>query len=147
MKEFGEIIKGVEYHHRPGSYGVVIKNGQCGVIRSTVFNKYFLPGGGIEKGETEIAALHREALEEIGFEIEIGEKIGVAAEYFFDEHDRKYFVKECHFYCFELKEKVGMRPENQLIWIGRNELEEMYHRSHQWIVETVLDRTDLRDSD
>ncbi len=72
MQEFGEKKDGVEYYVRPGSYGVLIEDNRAAVIKSELFDKYFLIGGGIKKGESEIEALRREALEEIGFKIEIG---------------------------------------------------------------------------
>ena len=41
MKEFGEKLEGVEYIKRPGSYGVIIKNGRIAVIKSKVFEQIF----------------------------------------------------------------------------------------------------------
>jgi len=139
MKEFGEKIKGVEYFVRPGSYGICLKDECVGVIKSSVFDKYFLIGGGIEKGETEIEALRREAIEEIGFEIEILEKIGAATDYFYAEFDRKYIAKECNFHRIELAEKIETTTAvSRLVWITKDELENMYHKSHQWIAEREL---------
>jgi 8-oxo-dGTP diphosphatase len=138
MKEFGEKIKGVEYFTRPGSYGVLIKDDRAGAIKSGVFGKYFLVGGGIEKSETEIAALRREAIEEIGCEIEILAKIGAATDYFYAALERKYIAKVCHFYRIELTGKIETITENRLVWITADELKNMYHESHRWIAEREL---------
>ncbi len=138
MKEFGEKVEGVEYSKRPGSYGVIIKDNRIAVVKSSIYHRYFLIGGAIEKGETEAEALRREAIEEIGFEIEIGEKIGAATEYFYAETDKQYIAKECNFYRARLMDKIREKAENELVWINRNELDKMYHRSHQWIVEKEL---------
>lgn len=138
MKEFGEKIKGVEYSLRPGSYGVLIKNKCAGVIKSDVFGKYFLIGGGIKKGETQIEALRREGAEEIGFEIEILEKIGAAADYFYAALDKKYIAKVCNFYRIELAGKIERTVLDKLVWITVDELENMYHESHRWIAARQL---------
>jgi len=139
MKEFGEKLEGVEYFVRPGSYGVVIKDDAVGAIKSDVFDKYFLVGGGSEKGETEIEALRREAAEEIGFEIEILEKIGAATDYFYAELDQKYIAKVCTFYRIELARKIDRTVCDKLIWITKDELENMYHKSHRRIAEKELE--------
>jgi 8-oxo-dGTP diphosphatase len=138
MKEFGEKIKDVEYFVRPGSYGVIIKDDCAGGIKSEVFGKYFLVGGGIEKRETEIEALRREASEEIGFEIEILAKIGAATDYFYAALDEKYIAKVCNFYRIELAEKIDAAVSGKLVWITKDELENMYHESHRWIAEREL---------
>jgi len=43
------------------------------------------PGGRVEKGESPIAALKREALEESGYEIDIGDLIGVYSKTYADD--------------------------------------------------------------
>ncbi len=141
MKEFGERLEEVEYSPRLGSYAVIIKDNRIGVIKSSVFDKYFLVGGAIETGETEAEALRREAIEEIGFEIEVGEKLGSAVEYFYAEIDGCYIAKECNFYRGSILNRVKKNSETELIWINRNALNEMYHRSHQWIVRKELNLT------
>src|SRR5687767_6333071 len=102
MKEFGERVEGVEYSKRPGCYGVIIKDGRIGVLKPESYNTYFLTGGGIEQGENECETLRREAAEEIGYEIEIGEKIGEAQEYFYSKSEQRHVVKECRFYRVSL---------------------------------------------
>ena len=87
--------------------------------------------------------MHREAIEEIGFEVETSEKIGEAIEYFYAEIENRYIAKECHFYRALLINKVREKTEHELIWITENELGEMYHKSHQWIVEQELKQTDV----
>jgi len=141
MKEFGERLEEIEYSPRLGSYAVIIKDNRIGVIKSSVFNKFFLVGGAIETGETETEALRREAIEEIGFEIEVGEKLGSAVEYFYAEIDRCYIAKECNFYLVALLNRVRKNSETELIWISKDALNEMYHRSHQWIVGKELNLT------
>lgn len=138
MRAFGEKIEGIEYFSRPGSYGLIIEEKRVGVVRSKNSGKYFLVGGGHAAGESETEALRREAREEIGFEIEISEKIGAAIEYFYAENDRQYIAKECHFYRVSLLDKIADETENELLWIESGELGEMFHRCHRWIIEREL---------
>ncbi|HEX8737658.1 MAG TPA: NUDIX domain-containing protein [Pyrinomonadaceae bacterium] len=138
MKEFGEKEKGVEYLRRPGSYGVIIKNGRIGVLKAKGYDTYFLVGGGIDAGESETETLRREAAEEIGFNIEIGEKIGGAIEYFYSEREKKYVAKECHFYRVSLMNKADKKGKHELVWITADELGAMHHRSYRWILEREL---------
>jgi len=138
MREFGEKLDGIEYSRRPSSYGVILENGRFGVVRSRRLNSYFLIGGGIEQSETEVETLRREALEEIGFEIEIGAKIGAAVECFYAEIDDKHFAKECVFYRVFLLNKISDLSESELVWIRESELGEMYHLSHGWIIREAL---------
>ena len=141
MKEFGEKVKGVEYLRRPGSYAVIIKDNRIGVLKAKGYDTYFLVGGGIDAGESETETLRREAIEEIGFRIEIGEKTGTAIEYFYSERERQYIAKECHFYRVVLTAEADEKGKHELVWITRNELHRLHHQSYQWIVETELKRS------
>jgi 8-oxo-dGTP diphosphatase len=140
MKEFGEKKAGVEYKKRVGSYGVVIENERVGVIKSKDYADYFLTGGGIEEGETETGSLRREAREEIGFEIEIGEKIGQAVEYFYSNAERKYTAKECHFYRLSLVGEADGKGKHELIWITKDDLNRLHYECYRWIVERELNK-------
>ena len=138
MKQFGEKIEGIEYLARPGSYGLIIEENRVGVVRSNRSGKYFLVGGGHDPGESDAEALRREAREEIGYEIEILEKISAAIEYFYAENDRQYVAKECNFYRVRLLGRTGNNAEGELLWLGTGELGKMFHRCHEWIAEQEL---------
>jgi 8-oxo-dGTP diphosphatase len=139
MKRFGEKISGAAYRHRTGSYGVIIKNNLIGVVRPAEYDAFFLVGGGGEAGESLPETLRREASEETGFEIEIGEKIGEAVEYFYSGAEKAYIAKECHFYRVWLAGKEAEEGEHELIWITSDEIHRMHHQSHRWIIEKELD--------
>ena len=138
MKEFGERVEGVEYSKRPGCYGVIIKNGRIGVLKPDGYDTYFLTGGGIEEGENEREALRREAAEEIGYEIVIGEKIGEAQEYFYSKSEERHVVKECRFYRVSLLNDTKIESKYELVWIDQDELKIMHHQCYRWIVEKEL---------
>lgn len=138
MKEFGEKVESVEYLQRAGSYAVMIKDGRAGVLKAKGYDTYFLVGGGIDAGESDAETLRREAIEEIGFHVEIGEKIGEAIEYFYSEREGKYVAKQCHFYRAELNGKAEHEGKHELVWITPRELGEMHHQSYRWILEREL---------
>ena len=138
MKKFGEKVDGAEYKKRPGCYGVIVEDGRIGVIKPEDYDTYFLPGGGIDEGEEERETLRREAMEEIGREIEILGKIGEAQEYVYSKAEKKYILKECHFYRFALRGAHKRESKYELVWIGADELEKMHFESYRWIAEKQL---------
>ncbi|MEI2666058.1 NUDIX hydrolase [Rossellomorea sp. LJF3] len=70
-----------KYHRAFGVYGIYIENGKLLVIHKgggPYINRFDLPGGSLEEGESLTEAMRREFLEETGIEIEIEEQIGVS---------------------------------------------------------------------
>lgn len=54
---------------RPSVRSIIIRDNKVAMIHSMKYDYYKLPGGGIESGESQIAALIRETLEETGLVI------------------------------------------------------------------------------
>jgi 8-oxo-dGTP diphosphatase len=140
MKEFGEKVEGAEYLRRAGSYAVIIDDERIGVLKASGYDTYFLVGGGIDAGESETETLRREAAEEIGFQLEVGEKTGEAVEYFYSAREKQYVAKECNFYRARLMNETKEKGKHELVWITRDELDRMHHQSYQWILEKELER-------
>ena len=71
IRRYGEAVKnGQTYRRRPGVYGVLLRGGEVLLThQAEPIPEYQLPGGGIDKGEAPIAALHREVYEETGWHI------------------------------------------------------------------------------
>lgn len=96
------------YTVREASRAVVVdESGLVALLHVTKENYYKLPGGGIEEGEDEITALHRECREEIGCEIEVIGEVGSTIEY------RKIFKLKQISYCYFAKVK-GEKGEPDL---------------------------------
>lgn len=71
MRRYGEPLKPDQaYRRRAGVYGVLINGGAILLTHQAApVPEYQLPGGGIDRNEPPIAALHREVFEETGWRI------------------------------------------------------------------------------
>ena len=70
-----------KYHRAFGVYGIYVEDGKLLVIEKNggpYINRYDMPGGSLEEGESLAEAMKREFLEETGLEIEIVQQIGVS---------------------------------------------------------------------
>ncbi len=54
---------------RPSARGIILRDGKVAMVHSLKFNYYKFPGGGIEPGETSVAAMIREVAEEAGLTV------------------------------------------------------------------------------
>jgi 8-oxo-dGTP diphosphatase len=136
--EFGEKIDGVYYQPRPGAYAV-IREGAGLVAVLKVRERFYLPGGGIDAGETAEAALHREVREETGHAIEIVRPIGFAIEHVAARREG-YFAKHCHFFEARLGAHLTIEHEadHELVWLPlADAIEQLTDGSQSWAVSKV----------
>ncbi len=82
------------YRDRPGAYGITIRDGSLLVVQGKA--GVFLPGGGLEDGETVEDALRREYAEETGFSV-VGCEFLWAAYQFVAERGT-WMRKHCSFF-------------------------------------------------
>ncbi|MCK4891671.1 MAG: NUDIX hydrolase [Candidatus Pacebacteria bacterium] len=66
-----KLISKEKLQFRPAAYAVIINFGKVLLLDTRSTGKLFLPGGGVELGESIEKALRREVKEEIGIKIEI----------------------------------------------------------------------------
>jgi len=136
MIEFGERLAGVVYQERPGAYAI-IQNSSSTIAVLRTKNGVFLPGGGVEPGESFETALQREILEEIGYSADISAKVGSAAQYLRGKSGTKYFRKTGHFYLASLIQKIvdPLNLDHQLVWCPPNDAVKMLsHEFQSWAV-------------
>ena len=90
IRRFGEAYRPDQsYRCRPGIYAVLRDGDRILVThQSRPVSEIQLPGGGIDKGEQPIAALHREVFEETGWKIADPRRIGTFRRFtFMPEYD------------------------------------------------------------
>ena len=140
IPEFGDKQPGRVYVPRPGAYGLVYdQQGRIAVMET--LRGAFLPGGGIEEGESPAQALVREVREECGLGVTVGERLGEAAEYRCTEGHSFAIRKDCIFFAAtflsETPGESGAATEagHTLRWLTPSEAEErLAHGSQKWIV-------------
>ena len=82
---FGERDRDTDYYDRPGAYLLALRDGKLAVVQTK--RGYFLPGGGLEDGESDADCILREMLEETGRAAEVGAFLCSAEHY--TTHDTK----------------------------------------------------------
>jgi 8-oxo-dGTP diphosphatase len=136
--QFGAPLPGRDHRPRPGAYGVVFDaRGRLLVVEE--FARLYLPGGGLDPGETPEQALHREFEEETGYTVAIEAVIGEAREFVADETPgvAAAFNKHCFLFAVRLTGGTGIPaiPSNRPSWMPLAEaLAALSNESHRWAV-------------
>lgn len=78
IRRYGEPARQDQvYTRRPGVYAILARDGMVLLTQQNAPHpEYQLPGGGIDRGEHPIAALHREVREETGWKIATRRLVG-----------------------------------------------------------------------
>lgn len=137
---FGKKEDRVEYDNRPGVYVIIFddKKEKIAIIQTS--NGYFLPGGGIDNNESHEECLKREAIEELGWKIEIGKYLGDAGQYFYSPVEKKYIFSDAHFYLGG-KTEDACEPtafDHKTVWLTIDEAKQkLYHEHQVWALEQI----------
>lgn len=112
-----------KYHRAFGVYGIYVKDEELLVINKNggpYINRFDLPGGSLEDGETLSEAMKREFLEETGLEIDIIKNIGVTD--FKLPWMWKEFTDVHHIAVYYLVRKVGGKLQTPEQFEGQDSL-------------------------
>jgi 8-oxo-dGTP diphosphatase len=134
-------VEGARYVVRPSAYAIARNaDGELAVVRTP--GGCFLPGGGIEPGETAEQAVAREAREECGLVLEPRASIGKAVEIVYSARKHTCFEKRSTFITTDV---VGAgapeETDHELLWLDIDRaLDQLSRGSHRWIVRTAVKR-------
>jgi len=137
IPEFGERIQGQTYVPRPGAYALITDSRDLvGIIRTN--SGYFLPGGGIEAGETAEDALIRELREELGWTARILDRVGEAVQYLVAEGEGYLAVRGTFFRVRLLERVTKGEPNGELEWLSASDaIQRLGRRSDAWAIEQI----------
>lgn len=139
IPEFGTRHEGKNYLDRPGVYAVIEdEHKQIAVIETR--NGYFLPGGGIDPGETGVEALKREIMEEIGYQASGLAELGEAVDYIEAQAEGKHYRIHSRFYKAQIDSKIGegIEPDQRLVWLRSGDALKLLKRQSQvWAIRNM----------
>lgn len=126
------------YTRRIGVYGLLIHEDKIGIIEMMDDHEFFLPGGGLENGESMNECLEREFFEEIGSDCILLEYIGLSGRYFHSERRHEYFYGLGYFYVVKLdgERRKPIEKNHRLVWLTLAEAKQKLHHNYQtWAIE------------
>lgn len=125
IRRYGEPVqKGQRYKRRPGVYAILL-NGPDILLthQANPIPEFQLPGGGIDKGEHPVAALHREVFEETGYKIDIAQRIGAFRRFTYMPDYDLWAEKLCTIYLARPVLRLGPPSEagHSAVWTTATE--------------------------
>lgn len=143
MLQFGTPLDGAE--DRPAAFGIAERGNQIALVRIDG-GWWDLPGGALDPGEDEPAAMIREFGEETGLRVRCGDLIVRAAQYFTKSGGQP--VNNCGGVYEALVEaeapELKIEDDHTLVWMDpREAVALLRHDSHAWAVTAWMRRRKL----
>ncbi|MDG1129631.1 NUDIX hydrolase [Seohaeicola saemankumensis] len=113
IRRFGETPRaGQSYRRRPGAYAILLRGADMLVThQADPWPEFQLPGGGIDPGESPMAALHREVFEETGWSIAAPRRIGTFRRFTYMPEYDLWAEKLCMIYLARPVRRIGPPSE------------------------------------
>jgi 8-oxo-dGTP diphosphatase len=125
IRRYGEPVKtGQRYTRRPGVYAVLLQGDHIlATHQAEPVPEFQLPGGGIDRGEHPIAALHREVYEETGWKIAVTRRIGAFRRFTYMPEYDLWAEKLCSIYLARPVLRLGPPSEagHSAVWLPVDE--------------------------
>ena len=142
--QFGTPQPGLDYPDRPAAFGVVVREGRIALVRITrsdAASYMDLPGGALDPGEDDEAALTREFGEETGLKVRPVRRLGRARQYLIKTDGAPANNLCALFQAEAVGEDAALKIEDdhELVWIEPLEaLRRLRHDVHAWAVTAWL---------
>jgi 8-oxo-dGTP diphosphatase len=121
---------------RPSAYAIVRDSaGEIVIVQTR--RGFYLPGGGCDPGETAVATVERETIEETGFEVAVGTWRRAAIEHVPTARKGASFEKRCTFCDAVLVRDTGRasEPDHVAVWTTPDDaIARLLRASHRWAV-------------
>jgi 8-oxo-dGTP diphosphatase len=138
---FGSSPAGVRSIVRPSAYAIIGGyGGTVAIVRTP--QGLFLPGGGIEAGESPHESIVREVREECGLIVRVGEWSAHAVDFIYSLTEREHFEKRCTFHEAHVLSTPGgaIELDHELLWMApAGAIAGLGHPSHRWAVARWLE--------
>ncbi len=114
IRRYGESVRnGQRYRMRPGVYAILPRGGDLLLtFQEEPLPEIQLPGGGIDKGENPVRALHREVYEETGWHIATPRRLGAFRRFTYMPEYDLWAEKLCHIYIAHPTMRLGPPAED-----------------------------------
>ncbi len=121
IRRYGEAPEtGRRYTRRPGVYAILLDGDHIlATHQASPLPEFQLPGGGIDRGEHPIAALHREVYEETGWKISVTRRLGAFRRFTYMPEYDLWAEKVCTVYLARPVLRLGPPSEagHTAIWL------------------------------
>jgi 8-oxo-dGTP diphosphatase len=109
IRRYGESVRsGQRYRMRPGVYAILPRGSDLLLtFQDEPLPEIQLPGGGIDKGENPVRALHREVYEETGWHIATPRRLGAFRRFTYMPEYDLWAEKLCHIYIAHPTMRLG----------------------------------------
>jgi len=120
IRRYGEAVQsGQQYRIRPGVYAILPRGADLLLTYQTEpYPELQLPGGGIDRGEDPVRALHREVYEETGWHIGAPRRVGAFRRFTYMPEYDLWAEKVCHIYVARPVLRLGppVEPLHTAMW-------------------------------